>query len=104
MTAKKRAATRSAAEAALVGWPLPAAVVARTDSILSRVDTSSSAWMSLSGTSTMANLQQIEGADAEPREACNRDTSGRGPTARAAVSTVTKFHRATGGCYNPPYR
>ena len=49
MVAKNRAATRSAAEAALVGCPLPAAVVARMDSIRRRVATSSSAWTSPSG-------------------------------------------------------
>jgi hypothetical protein len=42
MAWKNSAATRSAAEAALVGWPLPAAVVARIDQIRRRVATSSS--------------------------------------------------------------
>src|SRR2546428_6085271 len=37
MTSKKSAATRSAAEQQLVGWPLPAAVVARIEWMRSRV-------------------------------------------------------------------
>src|SRR5438046_4919226 len=42
MTSKKSAATRSAAEQLLVGWPLPAVVVARIECTRSRVARSSS--------------------------------------------------------------
>jgi hypothetical protein len=43
----------SAAEAQLVGWPLPAAVVARMESILSRVAFSSSKFNSISSIATV---------------------------------------------------
>src|SRR5919108_1682466 len=55
MAAKKIAATRSAADAQLVGWPLPAAVVARIEPIRSRVATSSRDWISPSGTTLIAS-------------------------------------------------
>src|SRR5215472_4143179 len=54
MTEKKRAATISAADAQLVGCPLPAAVVARMESIRKRVALSCRISMSLTGTATDA--------------------------------------------------
>src|SRR5262245_58772439 len=111
MTAKKRAATRSAAEAALVGWPLPAAVVARIDSTLRRVATSCSARMSSSEISAMDNLDlpanrfAITAPAAAGIDGTDLAYAGAIPPLGPAAPEPrarANFPPAVGDCYNPP--
>ena len=80
IVAKNKAATRSAAEAALVGCPLPAAVVARIDSIRSRVATSSRDWRSPSGNGIIR--LEVCKADATDASSCRWHRSGCGDVKR----------------------
>src|SRR5678815_1076420 len=81
MASKKTAATTSAAEAQLVGCPLPAAVVARIDLMRRRVATSSSAWrVSLGASALVSTVSGSAIADGASNHGAV-DVVGAGPLA-----------------------